>query len=163
MKNQKYAADIEDLLGDSDLISETDLAILLSVTAQNIRALVADGIIKRRGRGLYGQTQAVQSYCARLREQARKRGTADPELRAEKIRIAKEQADKLELANAAARRELLPAVEVENSWAGTLREIRAAFLALPGRLQQRLPHLTAHDARTIDGEIRAVLAELAGG
>jgi phage terminase Nu1 subunit (DNA packaging protein) len=98
-----------------------------------------------------------------LRDQVRSRGATDPELRAAKVRLAKEQGDKLELANAIARREFLPASEVADGWASILRNVRAAFLALPSRLQQRLPHLTAHDVRTVDSEIRDTLGELADG
>jgi phage terminase Nu1 subunit (DNA packaging protein) len=86
--------------------------------------------------------------------------TANPDLLAEKIRLAKEQADKTALANAKARGELLPAAEVEREWAAILRDVRAAMLALPSRLQQKLPHLSAHDVAMIDREIRDVLAEL---
>lgn len=160
-----FPPDVEELLGDlsapSDLVSEDDLADLLGVTARNVRELVADGVIERRGPAQYSQRQAVRAYCARLRDQGRRRGTADPELRAEKIRMAKEQADKLELANAISRREFLPASEVETTWATILREVRAGLLALPSRLPQLLPHLTPHDVRTIDTEVRGVLEERA--
>ena len=37
------------------------------------------------------------------------------------------------------------------------------LLAVPSRVQQRLPHLTAHDVSELDREIRDVLAEVGGG
>lgn len=164
-----FSPDIEELLGpapvESDLVSESELADLLGVTDRNVRELAADGVIERRGDrpAVYSRRQAVRAYCARLRDQGRRRGTVDPEMRAAKVRLAKEQADKLELANAIARREFLPANEVADGWASILRDVRAAFLALPSRLQQRLPHLTAHDVQTVDSEIRDILGELAHG
>jgi phage terminase Nu1 subunit (DNA packaging protein) len=41
-----------------------------------------------------------------------------------------------------------------------LRTVRAGMLAVPSRVVQRLPHLTAHDVTEIDGEVRAVLTEI---
>lgn len=87
--------------------------------------------------------------------------SADPTLLAETRALKREQRVKLEIANAKARGELLPTAEVEKEWASILRDVRAAMLALPSRLQQKLPHLTAHDVATIDREIRDALAELA--
>jgi phage terminase Nu1 subunit (DNA packaging protein) len=34
------------------------------------------------------------------------------------------------------------------------------MLAVPSRAAQRLPHLSAHDVREIDAEVRAALTEL---
>jgi phage terminase Nu1 subunit (DNA packaging protein) len=42
-----------------------------------------------------------------------------------------------------------------------LRTVRAGMLAVPSRVQQRLPHLIAHDVAQIDREVRDVLAEIA--
>jgi terminase small subunit / prophage DNA-packing protein len=58
------------------------------------------------------------------------------------------------------RRELVPATEVEAEWSGVLRTVRAGILAVPSRVQQRLPHLTPHDVAEIDAEVRAALAEI---
>jgi phage terminase Nu1 subunit (DNA packaging protein) len=41
-----------------------------------------------------------------------------------------------------------------------LAQVRAALLAVPSRVAQRLPRVTAHDVSEIDAEIRAVLAEI---
>jgi phage terminase Nu1 subunit (DNA packaging protein) len=84
--------------------------------------------------------------------------TTDPEYLAAKIKLANEQAEKIAVQNAAARRALLPAKAVEAEWSSILREVRAGMLALPSRLQQRLPHLSLHDVATIDREIRDALS-----
>ena len=41
-----------------------------------------------------------------------------------------------------------------------LRTVRAGMLAVPSRVSQRLPHLTAHDVAEIDAEVRTVLTEI---
>lgn len=51
---------------------------------------------------------------------------------------------------------------VEAEWSGVLRTVRAGMLAVPSRVQQRLPHLTAHDVAQIDAEVRAALVEVGG-
>ena len=55
---------------------------------------------------------------------------------------------------------MLPAAEVEGAWATILRDLRSGLLALPGRIQQRLSHLTKHDIAGIDREVRDCLARL---
>ena len=66
----------------------------------------------------------------------------------------------MELKNARQRGSLLEAEAVEREWGDILRTVRAGMLALPSRVAQRLPHLTAHDVSEIDAEVRAVLAEI---
>ena len=56
-----------------------------------------------------------------------------------------------------ARRELVPAAEIEAKSSGVLRTVRAGMLAVTSWAAHRLPHLTKHDVE-IDNEIRAVLA-----
>jgi hypothetical protein len=55
---------------------------------------------------------------------------------------------------------LLDAGAVEAEWSGILRTVRAGMLAVPSRVAQRLPHLTAHDVAEIDREVRDVLTEV---
>ena len=78
----------------------------------------------------------------------------------EKIRLARATAEKLETANLKAKGELAPLADVEKAWAGILRDVRAALLALPSRAASRLGHLTPHDVATLDREVRTVLEEL---
>lgn len=86
---------------------------------------------------------------------------AQPDAASERLRLIKEQADHAALKNAALRRELVPAAEVEREWAGMLRQVRAGVLAVPSRLRQMLPGLTAAEVEAIDAELRRVLEELA--
>ena len=83
------------------------------------------------------------------------------ELTAERARLAKEQADAHEMKNAISRGQLVEADHVRREWSDILRKVRAAILASPSRLRQRLPHLTAHDVEAMDGELRRALSEAA--
>lgn len=78
----------------------------------------------------------------------------------ERIRLAKEQADAVEFKNAQLRSELVLATTVEREWGSVLRKIRSGVLAVPSRIRQQLPHLTAHDMKVIDLELRTALETL---
>jgi phage terminase Nu1 subunit (DNA packaging protein) len=81
----------------------------------------------------------------------------------ERARLAAAQADLAEQKLAHQRGALLDARTVRAEWSAILRGVRAGVLAAPSRVAARLPHLSAHDVATIDGELRAVLAELGEG
>lgn len=154
---------------NADSIGQADLADLLGVGARHVRELESEGVLSRLdGRPVrYERREAVRAYCEHIRKRA-SRGvslTDDSavEQRRQRTRLAREQADKLALANAAARRDLIPASEVEAEWSTILREVRAGVLAISSRVGSSLPHLTPHDAATLDRAVRDVLAELAGG
>jgi len=161
---------LADLLGisinpnpSSDHISETELADSLGLTANRVRTLTRDGVLKRTGKATYDRREAVRAYCHALREKLTLKGHASKggdALEAQKLRLATALADKAERANAAARGELIPASAVAREWAGILREVRAGLLALPSRVGSRLGHLTPHDLSEIDLEVRATLNDL---
>lgn len=135
-----------------------DICALLGITPTAIRELASQGIVKRIGRGSYDLDASVTAYCAHLRQGASGRGG---ELANERARLAREQADAAAMKNRQLRGELVDVAEVERTWLASVRTIRAGVLALPTRVQQRLPHLTAFDVAEIDAEARLVLTELA--
>ncbi len=101
---------------------------------KNAGALNGDGGIDDTGHGSYSAERA--------------RWVAEKALLAELQRLERERGS------------LLEAEAVEHEWSDVLRTVRAGMLAVPSRVAQRLPHLTAHDVSEIDSEIRAVLAEI---
>jgi terminase small subunit / prophage DNA-packing protein len=148
-----------------DQISETDLADLLGLTANRIRTLTRDGVLKRVAPATYDRREAVRAYCYALREALTKKGHASKggdAMAAEKLRLAAALAEKAERANAAARGELIPAAQVAREWSEVLRGVRAGLLSLPSRVGSRLGHLTPHDLSEIDREIRSTLNDLSG-
>ncbi|WAC26272.1 hypothetical protein [Ancylobacter sp. SL191] len=139
-----------------------DLAGLLGIAPRTVRELAARGLVVKAGRGRYDLAASVASYCGHLREQAAGRaGDAQASLAVERARQAKEAADNLALRNAEMRGELVPASQVTAVWSGTLRRLRARILAVPPRVNQRLPFLKAHDVAEIDAELREALTEIA--
>lgn len=151
--------------GSGGFVSEAELADLLDLTSRRVRDLVTDGVIPRKGRGAtaFDRRAAVRAYCAWIRDKASRGVTVMDELKAEKIRQAREAADKLALQNAAARRELVSSSEVESEWSNVLRDVRSMMLAVPSRCGASLSHLTPHDVAAIDREIKSALEGLADG
>ncbi|MDZ4057465.1 MAG: hypothetical protein U1D69_10990, partial [Polynucleobacter sp.] len=125
-----------------------------------------DGVMVRSSRGRFDVRKSLQNYLSRLRDGAKLGGKAGPvtdELKAEKLRLAREQADKLAINNAASRGEMVSTADVVKEWENVLRDVRAALLAVPSRIGSKLPHLGAHDVAEIGAEIKAALAGLANG
>lgn len=148
--------------GWSETVPTATLADMLGVSLRTVGELAQKGILTKASRGNWPLRESVRAYCAHLREQAAGRSGSST-LTAERIRAVKEQADKLAMANAVARGEMLPARQVQSEWASILRDVRAALLAVASRCGAALPHLTGHDVATIDGEIRTALEALADG
>lgn len=159
--------DLDDLLGDCPTTSpergtEAQLAAFWGVTARQVRVLVSEGVIAKSEAGIFELQASTRAYLRHLMAKANRK-TASPELAAEKLRLTREQADAIEIKNAAARGDLVPASEVKNSWFAILRDVRAGMLAIPSRVQTRLPSLSAHEVKIIDSEIREILKETASG
>src|SRR5687768_16967081 len=118
-------------------VTAPELGDWLGLTDRSVRDLAADGTIPRNRRGRYPLKACVRAYCARAREVAAGRMSADGEgldLTAERARLAKEQADKLEMENAASRGELLPRAEVVSALQAVFARCRARLLSLPTKL-----------------------------
>lgn len=147
--------------GDQIVTSAT-VADWLGISAQRVGGLARLGHIPRRADGRYNLRDAVRGYARFARDAAEGRRGSE-ELATEKLRLAREGADKLAIQNAKAKGELLEAAAVAREWASILRDVRAAILAAPSRIGSRLPHLTAHDVAEINRELSDALADLAEG
>ncbi|WP_143809698.1 hypothetical protein [Paracoccus yeei] len=147
-------------------IHESELAALLGISRQAVGEKVRSGILTRTARATFAYPEAVTAYCAHLREHAGRAGrpsTGSDELKAERTRLAKEQADATALKNAQLRSELVPVTDTLREWQAVLRDIRAAMLAVPSRYAASQPHLTPHDVEALTLEIKRALEGLADG
>ena len=142
------------------VVTAAELGQWLNLAAPRVSALARESRIPRRADGRFDLQPAIRGYVDSLRIKGSAL-QANPELNAEKIRLARANAEKVEAANARARGDFAPLADVEREWAGILRDVRAALLALPSRAAARLGHLTPHDVKTLESEVRAVLEELA--
>jgi phage terminase Nu1 subunit (DNA packaging protein) len=143
-------------------INAAGLAVLFGVSDRVIREHTASGMLVKTGES-YALIPNVPTYCAHLRKLAMMRGGGEAAIATatvERGRLAKAQADHVETKNAKARGDLVAATDVEAEWTGIMRTVRAGMLAVPSRVSQRLPHLTAHDVSEIDREVREVLTAM---
>ena len=150
---------------DIAAVSAPVLARWLGVSGKTVYELAKAKIAVRTQRGLYDLEASVTRYCEHVRRTASQRGgeASLEAMRAQRIRIAKAQADSLEAKNLEAAGKTFSADLVEQTWSDTIRRSRALVLAVPSRCRQRLPHLTQHDVSEIDHELRAALTELGEG
>jgi len=147
------------------LMLESEFAAWLGVSSGTVRQKYRDGVFVKDGK-YFDVQKSVQNYLGALRDRAVHAGGAsksNPELDAEKLRVQKATAKKLELANAKAQGELVDSLVVEREWSSILRDVRSAVLAVPARVGGSLPHLTPHDLAELEREIKAALEALAKG
>lgn len=168
----KMSADpwIDDLLGSPAAVIEgsaEELAAWVGLSVRQIYRHETEGHVVKLGKNRFDLQASVRTYCDWLRDQAHSgrpaTGTAKGRLAEERERLVREQADSAALKNAQARGELVSSTDVERAWAGVLRLVRAAMLAVPSRVQSHLSHLSLAEVGVIDREIRDALTETAKG
>lgn len=143
------------------------VAKAMNITPRRVQQLAADGMPKAT-RGEYDLGQCMAWYIRYLQKAIEKR--SDPgkddgtlEFTRERSRLAKEQADKAALDNAARRGELLEANIVERAWTELFTAIKARALSLPTKVAAELATMT--DANRIRDrlhrEVHEILSEAA--
>lgn len=88
-------------------ISHTQFAKLLGVSIRTITDLISRGIVNKDHNGKLNLFDNIKSYSAHIREQAAGRSGEKNSLAEERTRLAKEQADRLEMENAITRGDLI--------------------------------------------------------
>lgn len=156
------AAQISELAGVNEaapiaaVLGAADLAQLFDVDARTIHTLKNKGVLvpmPGRNRAEFDTREAIVAY---LRFSRRSNTTA---LETEKLRLASAQSEKIELQNATARRELIPATVVRTEWLSLAADLRNRVLAIPQRIAARLA-LERSTAAAIDRELREALSDL---
>lgn len=165
---------VEDLLGPEpdqpttqaapdtlpEIVSAATLGELLGITANRVSVLAADGALPKAGRNQYPLRDCVQAYVTYARENPFGRKSKDGNLNDEKLRLAREQADKIALANAVTRNELVPVEDVRREWRGLALDLRARLLAIAPRVAAAVG-LDRNAAASLDSEIRHALEDIA--
>lgn len=144
---------------DGETVTAAELAEWLGLTPNRVHALGRDGVLPRGDGKRYPLRASVAAYCAHCRSLAKGKST-DAELASEKIRLAREQADKIALQNAAARGELLDSRIVASEWRSIITDLRAAVLAVPSRVASELG-FDRKATIVLDSEIRAAMEAIA--
>ncbi|GGL52199.1 hypothetical protein [Wenxinia marina] len=151
-------AEIDALAGVEPVVA-AELAGWLGLTANRVNALARDGVLPRTEDNRFPLRAAIHAYCQHARAGATGR-RADAELAAEKLRLAREQADKIALHNAVTRGDMLDARDVASAWRGIVTDLRAGVLAIPSRVAAKLG-LDRHATAVLDAEVRAAMEGIA--
>jgi phage terminase Nu1 subunit (DNA packaging protein) len=94
------------------------------------------------------------AYIRRIREQAAGRTSSGPlDLVNERARLAKEQADRLEMQNAVTRREMAPVVVIEHVLARAGVKVAGILDSIPGMIRRRSKSVSSDDLDAIADEI----------
>jgi phage terminase Nu1 subunit (DNA packaging protein) len=156
-----------EMVGEPKTLRKGDFAKLVGVSAGRVSHMIKDGMpVEPDGRidvargKLWIQANVDPKRSAAQSAQSEMPFAALPDAATERVRLLREQADYAALKNEEKRRELVKAVEVEREWSTLIRQARSGILAVPSRLRQLIPHLTADEVETIDAELRRALEEL---
>lgn len=138
----------------------SQLADIIGKSAQWIRQLTRDGILKQTGRGKYKLGEAVQAYIRHVEGETDGNKVNFRDERAEHEKIKKEIAY-LELEEK--RKNLHTTEDVQNAWGMLLVEFRGRLSSYPPKLANELSHMTDTKAIRIllESKINEALKELA--
>jgi phage terminase Nu1 subunit (DNA packaging protein) len=129
-------------------MSQEDFGVLVGVSQQAVSDLV--------GRSILAQGESagawLLAYTKHLREQAAGRG-ADGELARERARLAREQADRVAMENAASRRELAPVSVLELVLAKMAGDVASILQGVVPKVKRRNPGLTSEALGVIEDEL----------
>lgn len=134
--------------------TQAEIAEHLDVSTRRVRELAVEWGIDSREVAL-GEWRL--RYIRKLREEAAGRAaTGDLDLVAERARLAKVQADRIEMQNAVTRKELAPVELIEEVLTKAGAKAAKLLDTIPGELKRRAPQLTADDIAAIAGTIAKV-------
>lgn len=158
------------MIGEPRTLSKSQFARKVSLSPGRISQLIKKGLPTEldgkidvaRGRIWIQENVDTNRSAAQKPDDLFSNANPKASVSTERLRLVKEQADAAALKNAIARRDYVPASEVEREWSSVMRKLRSGILAIPSRVRQVLPHLTAQDVATLDAELRRTLEGLAG-
>lgn len=139
--------------------TQAEIAAHLDISDRRLRELLSEWGIDHKATTL---SDIRIRYIRRLREEAAGRASGgEYDLTNERARLAKEQADKVAMANAVTRNELAPRALLVLVLARTAPKVCAILDALPGALKRRIPSLDQTAIHVIETEIGKTRAQIA--
>lgn len=115
------------------------IAKLLDVSERRIQQLASDGIIPKSNAGQYELVPTVRGYIGYLRRNLTNENKTDTiDIRSERGRLVKAQADKTELEVEALRGTLIATEEVELLWSNLVLNFRGRILGIASKLAVQL-------------------------
>lgn len=151
---------MSDLVGiDGELgehVSQERFGEVVGISQQAVSDLASRGVI------VAGDALGVWllAYCSHLREQAAGRG-ADGELARERARLSREQADRVAMENAQARKEVAPIAVLTVVLGKLAADVGAILNALVPQIRRRAPDVGSDVLRIVEEELAKCRARAA--
>lgn len=146
------------MIDPQEKMTQKDFGLLVGISQPAVSDLISRGVLAD------GDTAAswLLAYCDNLRLQAAGRGgDAAGALTAERARLARAQAEKIEMQNAVSRKELAPVALLEQVLATTGTKAQRILATIKGELRRRFPSLTAADLQAVDQIVGKALGQVA--
>lgn len=144
------------------------LGRLLNISGRRVRELATEGVFPRAPGGRYPVESCVHAYLDTLRAAVKARPTPDPDVaaaaldgRQQRARLAKLQADRVELELRRERGELVDAAEVQGEYVRLVTQARNRLMGVPSQAKGYIPHLTVGEVETLENLIAQALEEVA--
>lgn len=119
------------------LVTSKTLSRLFNLTERRIQQLAREETIPKADKGKYNLIECVQSYIKFLQDRSNGKHNKDsPDYIAERTRLTKAQADKVELELAVLEQSLIPAALVEEVWSKMIASSKAKLLSVPLKAAQ---------------------------
>lgn len=134
----------------SNTVTQEAFGDLVGISQQSVSELLIRGVLSQDAHS----GEWLKSYCSHLREIAAGRAASgDLDLAGERARLAKAQADRVEMQNAITRGELAPVALLEEVLMATASKVVGIFDGIPGMVRRRVPRLTADEIDLIAIEV----------
>lgn len=130
--------------------TQSDFADLIGVGPPAVTKMVRSGVL----RADVTLAEWLLDYCSHVREQAAGRqAQTDGSLTAERARLAKEQADRIEMQNAVTRKVLAPVTLVEEVLAKAGSRVAGILDGIPGVIRRREPSTSDATLLIVEEEV----------
>lgn len=146
------------MIDPQEKMTQKDFGLLVGISQPAVSDLISRGVLAD------GDTAAswLLAYCDNLRLQAAGRGgDAAGALTAERARLARAQAEKIEMQNAVSRKELAPVALLEQVLATTGTKAQRILATIKGEVRRRYPQIGAADLQAIDAIVGKALNSVA--
>jgi phage terminase Nu1 subunit (DNA packaging protein) len=144
-------------------VSTAELASLLDTTPKTVAEYAKSGVVTRASRGRYAFAASLRGFAKHMRTRPKGGEAAAGAVAAQRARLLKLQADRVERENLQAEGKLLWASEVEATWRAQLRFMRDELRRVTTIVSGRVPHLDRATTDAIASEIDRVLVNFAEG
>jgi phage terminase Nu1 subunit (DNA packaging protein) len=150
-------------------VTQRDMAEHIDLAERQVRKYVAAGVIEKPAhRGQWDLAKNRVLYIRHLRGlaagwQSKTESGEVLDLTEERAKLARVQTEAMEIKNATARRELIPADLVIDHWGQQTIATKSHLRSIPHQFKTAVPHLAAEEVELLRALIDRALNELADG